>query len=182
MTDLLKQCAVGSPTLFSRFITESERLTLKSYALDLLGSGVLHPNAMGPNRFYKSFYTIEEMPDTLKNLYNKVVKTLNVDSPVIDPMLGAVISVIKPNGFIHPHTDRYEDLLPQFTSSKNVRFNVMVERGNDISYSPHIVDAPLAVKRKDAWCFCASDLPHYTPPLKGRNFRIVYQFGFMVEI
>lgn len=182
MTDLLKQCAVSSPTLFSRFITEDERLDLKAYAIDLLDSGALQPNAAGPNRFYKCFYVANEMPYALKNLYNKVVKTLNVDNPVIDPMLGAVISVIKPTGFIHPHTDKYEDSIPQFAGMKNVRFNVMVERGNDVSYSPHVIDAPLAVKRRDAWCFCASDLPHYTPPLKGRNFRIVYQFGFMVEV
>jgi hypothetical protein len=180
MTDLLKQCAFGSPTLFSKVITEDERVSLKSIAMLLLNSGVLQPNPVGPNRFFKSFYTTDAMPNEIRWLYHRVVQTLNAESPVIDPMLGAVVSVIKPTGYIHSHTDRYEDNKPEYFGNKNVRFNVMVERGKDVSYEPHIIDQPFKVGKRDAWCFNASDFPHYTPPLKGRNFRIVYQFGFMV--
>lgn len=174
------------PKLYPKFISEEERIVLKNHAIHLLDTNVLQPNEFGPNRFGKIYFSIDELPEFHKEIYYRVVSTLQIKTPTIDPLLGIIISVIKPSGFIQSHTDAYKHhietfpYLEKYINKKNFRFNVMVQRDDDISYSPHISKKPFIVEEKDAWCFAASELEHNTPPLKGNKYRIVYQFGFAV--
>lgn len=177
---------IDEPQLFLNFISEEERIFLSNHAKNLLDKGILIENDNGPNRFYRSFYKLNFLHKEVHFLYTRILQTLNLKNPTIDPMLGIIISVIKPSGFIQSHTDAYKDnihsfpQLKNYLDKKNFRFNVMVERDDDISYSPHIENNPFPVKEKDAWCFAASELKHHTPPIKGAKYRIVYQFGFAV--
>lgn len=172
--------------LYSNFISEEERIALRDHAIYLLQTNVLEPNYVGPNRFAHFFHSLNDLAELHREIYYRVVSALELKTPIIDPMLGMVISIIKPSGFIHLHTDAYKDNIEKYPHVKNYldkrnfRFNVMVQRDEDISYSPHIANKPLQVNERDAWCFAASELEHYTPPINGSKYRIVYQFGFAV--
>ena len=103
--------------------------------------------------------------------------------PIIDPALGIIVSIIKPNGFIHAHTDNYIDF-PEHKHlhhMRNVRFNVMIERGEDNCYNPRINRKFYQVNKCDGWCFAASEYMHGTETLSGPEDRIVYQFGFCMN-
>lgn len=168
------------PTLYPEFITTEEQIWMKVYALDLLVNGKLNDNPAGPNRNYlniagSSFYTEE-----IHSVYKRIVSHLKLENPMIDPLLGIIISVISPGGFVHEHTDNYERKYPELAFKKNVRFNIMVDRGEDISYNPQILNQPFIVNLRDAWCFPASHLPHKTSAINGPQKRIVYQFGFCI--
>lgn len=167
--------------LYPKFISEEERVALKEHALFLLNSGELKENKAGPNRYYKSFFDEAMLSAIHQKLYRKVLNTIKLNDPMIDPFLGIIISVIKPNGFIHEHRDRYSGQLSHLSHKHNVRFNVMIERGDDNSYDPKIKGASLKVNRRDAWWFDASVSSHSTDVIIGPEFRIVYQFGFCVD-
>lgn len=177
----------NEPVLYKNVITEEERVILKDNALFLLERGDLRINAAGAGgyRNFKSYYNVDELTELHQTVYHRIVELIGVEDPVIDPALGIIISVIKPGGFIHNHIDKYanfpEGRLKQYSSMRNVRFNVMVNRGDDISYDPHIDNKPFTVKLCDAWCFGASEIQHNTPKISGPEYRIVYQFGFMMN-
>lgn len=173
----------NDPVIYQNFITEEERVQLKNHALDLLEKGALGVNnaTVGNYRNFKSFFNIDELIPLHQEIYHRIVKTLDLKNPVIDPVLGIIISVIKPGGFIHPHSDRYNQFFPQYSQMRNVRFNVMIDRSDDNSYNPNINDVSYKVNKCDAWCFGASELLHKTEKLSGPENRIVYQFGFMMD-
>ena len=172
------------PIIYRNVITEEERLQLKDHALDLLQQGVLNVNraTAGCYRNFKSFFAVDDLSPFHKEIYNRIVKIIELKNPVIDPALGIIISVITPGGHIHKHTDKYKDSrYPQYSHCLNMRFNIMIERDDHDSYNPHIDDKQYFVNRTDAWYFPASEIPHHTPILLGDNKRIVYQFGFMID-
>ena len=181
----------NEPVLYKNVITEDERVLLREHALNLLDNGVLHINKATPGNYRngKSYFSLDQMPDIHINLYNKVVNLLNLENPVIDPALGNIVSVIKPGGHIQPHRDKYVDAaqvfrrpeLLQFAHKRNVRFNVMVDRGDDLSYNPVINNKTFIVNKCEAWCFGASEIPHRTEKIAGPENRIVYQFGFCLD-
>jgi hypothetical protein len=175
----------NEPVIYRNFITEDERVLLKQHALDLLYRGELGINiaTTGNYRNFKSFYKVDDLVLIHKELYHKIVNFLNLKEPVIDPFLGIIISVIKPGGFIHEHRDQYSkgNGFPRHTHMRNVRFNVVIDRGDDESYNPNINGVSYQVNKRDAWCFGASEIPHKTLTISGPENRIVYQFGFMMD-
>ena len=76
------------------------------------------------------------------------------------------------------HKDIY--LNPKYKNNHNLRFNIMVDRGDDISYNPIIDGKVYEVGKCDAWCFNASKYKHKTEVIKGPENRVVYQFGFII--
>ncbi len=171
----------NEPVLFESVVSEQERIELKDHAIRLLETGSLLENVNGLNRYYNCFYNEDSISEAHKKLYRKVLSRLELTDPEIDPNLGMIISVIKPGGFIHKHSDPYGPKFKHLSHKRNVRFNVMIERGNDVSYDPHIEDVPFKVKLGDAWCFAASLLKHSTLLIVGPEYRIVYQFGFCLD-
>lgn len=177
----------SEPKLYPKFISESERVILKNYALLLLQTGVLRANSLGPNRFFKTYRSLDELEEHHKLIYERVVNTLQIKNPIIDPHLGIIISVIKPGGFIHRHKDIYKwnihtnPALQAFIHHKNFRFNIMVQRDDHPSYSPHINNNRFDVEECDSWFFDASTFEHETPIIEGDKYRIVYQFGFAIK-
>lgn len=180
----------NEPVLYPNFITEDERIALREHAIFLFNNNMLYKNILGPNRFMsRSHYDANTLTPIHKVLYEKVVNALNLVEPTIDPNLGILISLIIPGGFIHKHKDVYvsnSDIprLRKFAhlkNKRNVRFNVMVERGLNDSYDPHINDKPFVVNKSNAWCFAASEQFHSTPVITGPENRIVYQFGFCLD-
>ena len=165
------------PRVYKNFITESERLELlrHSSTIPLQFNPIKAP--LGTRNFRRidqnkfSTYLVEQ-------LFERIIDTLNLNNPTIDPMLGQIVSVIKPGGFIHLHRDLYRR--PEFKDNHNLRFNIMVDRGTDISYNPIIDGKVYEVNKCDAWCFSATKYPHKTDVVSGPENRVVYQFGFIV--
>jgi len=168
-----------NPTVYRNFIDENLHGHLKNYAYSLYDKKLFTKNLLGPNRFY---FMVDKNPDyfsdEIKNLFYKIADFIKIDKPVLDPTLGIIISIIKPGGFIHDHTDAYTH--PKLRNNHNVRFNIMIERDTDISYNPVIEDKNIDVNIMDAWCFSASHMRHRTNKITGDKDRLVYQFGFCV--
>lgn len=171
--------------VYKNVITEDERVLLREHALNLLDNGILDVNkaTAGTYRNFKSFFDVESLPEFHQNLYYRIVSLLEFKEPEIDPALGIIISVIKPGGYIHNHQDVYEKFphTKHLTNKRNVRFNVMVDRGEDLSYNPVIDNKTFIVNKCDAWCFVASEITHRTEKIAGPENRIVYQFGFCLD-
>lgn len=171
----------NEPTLYKNFISDQERINLKDYAMELFANGELRKNNQGDNRFFKNFKEEHLLSTHHKILYDRIVKTLQIETPTIDPLLGLIISVMTPGAFIHLHRDQYMTKFKHISHKRNVRFNVMVERGIDVCYDPHIEQKPFKVDKCDAWCFSATKFIHSTPVITGPENRIVYQFGFCLD-
>lgn len=165
------------PKVYKNFITEDERQCLldHAYSIDLYVNAIQAPYG---TRNYRRIDGTAFTNTLVEQLFERIVTTIGIQAPVIDPALGQIVSVIKPGGFIHAHKDLYRN--PQHKNNHNLRFNIMVDRGDDISYNP-IIDGKIhEVGKCDAWCFGASSYLHRTDIIKGPENRVVYQFGFMV--
>lgn len=165
------------PVVHKNFINESERLELLDHANNM----ELFVNKIGAPYGTRNFRRIDGTDlanQLIQDLFNRIANKLGLTNPIIDPKLGQIVSVIKPNGFIHEHTDLYMNA--KLKDKHNLRFNIMVDRGNDISYNPIIDDKVYEVGKRDAWCFGASIYKHKTETIKGPENRVVYQFGFIV--
>ena len=165
------------PTIYKNFITESERQDLLHYANTM----TLFVNRMEAPYGTRNFRRIDgsDLANSLvNNMFKRITTTLGIQNATIDPRYGNLVSVLKPGGFIHSHKDFYT--LPQYKTTHNLRFNIMVDRGDDISYNPIIEDKTYEVGKGDAWCFGASKYLHKTEIIKGPENRVVYQFGFIV--
>ena len=165
------------PKVYKNFITESERLQLLEHSSNI-PLGVNRIEAPYGTRNYKRIDRTEFSTELVENLFHRIANTLQITNPIIDPMLGQIVSVIKPGGFIHLHRDLYRR--PEFKNNHNLRFNIMVDRGTDISYNPIIDGKVYKVNKCDAWCFSATKYPHKTDVVSGPENRVVYQFGFIV--
>lgn len=178
------------PKVYKNFITEDERLELLHYSksIPLFVNSKYKPNhdkwdldqsgPYGSRCFAKLDGTGYSTP-LIKLLFQRIVETIKLQNPVIDPMIGQIISVIKPNGLIHPHKDEYRDSV--YRNKHNFRFNIMIDRGSDDSYNPIIEDKMLVIDKGDAWYFNASKFMHRTRTISGPENRVVYQFGFAVD-
>lgn len=131
----------------------------------------------------------------IPTLHKRVEDTLQLSNfdYDIDPLFGFLLSYIQPGAYVQPHRDRYwPGNTPPFWQDKvHIRMNVMVSRGEDKSYNPHTAvffenggeaRASHPVKMCDAWCFPASRLVHFTHNITGAVPRIVYQFGFAINM
>ena len=171
----------NNPIVYRNFIDENLHSHLKNYAYSLYDKKLFTQNVLGPNRYY---LMVDKNPDyystEIKDLFYKIADFIKIDNPVIDPLLGIIISIIKPGGFIHDHIDTYDKRNTNLQNKRNIRFNIMIERGSDISYDPVIENKNYHVKIMDAWCFSASDMRHKTNKIEGEKDRLVYQFGFCV--
>lgn len=128
-------------------------------------------------------------------LHKRVEDTLQLSNfdYDIDPLFGFLLSYIQPGAYVQPHKDRYwPGNTPPFWQDKvHIRMNVMVSRGGDKSYNPHTsvffknggeARASHPVNSCDAWCFPASRIVHFTHNITGAVPRIVYQFGFAINM
>jgi len=165
------------PKVYNNFINESERLQLLEHSSNI-PLGVNRIEAPYGTRNYKRIDRTEFSTELVENLFHRIANTLQITNPIIDPMLGQIVSVIKPGGFIHVHRDLYGR--PEFKDNHNLRFNIMVDRGTDISYNPIIDGKVYEVNKCDAWCFSATKYLHKTDVVSGPENRVVYQFGFIV--
>lgn len=178
------------PRVYKSFITESERLELLQYSksIPLSVNSRYNPdsgdkwtlNESGPygSRCFAKLDGTQYTTPLLQSLFRRITETIGLQNPVIDPMIGQIISVVKPDGLIHAHRDQYTD--PRYKGKHNLRFNIMVDRGENISYNPIIANTMYEVQRGDAWCFSASKYLHRTNTIVGLENRVVYQFGFIV--
>ena len=178
------------PKVYKNFITEDERIQLLEYsrAIPLFVNSKYSAgsdekwvvNESGPygSRCFAKLDGTRYSTSLVQLLFRRIIETIELENPVIDPMIGQIISVIKPNGLIHAHRDQYTD--PKYKGKHNLRFNIMVDRGEDISYNPIIANTVYEVGKGDAWCFNASKDLHKTDTISGPENRVVYQFGFIV--
>jgi len=165
------------PRIYKKFITEDERLSLLHHATDM-ELFINHIKAPYGTRNYRRIDGSPLANDLVNQLFNRIANTIGIEVPVIDPMLGQIVSVIKPGGFIHLHRDLYPKT--EHKNNHNLRFNIMVDRGDDISYNPIIDGKVYEVGKCDGWVFNATKLEHKTAIIKGPENRVVYQFGFMI--
>jgi hypothetical protein len=184
------------------FITQAERTILHDFAIDKFNDGFFVPdkydyeptkeNIEAANKPLRHTYEIHWVDafngdPIVKVLTTRIMGTMQIHqfkSFAIDPLLGWLIAIIQPGGFIQTHIDPYdraERLPPRFKHHRHIRFNVMVNRGDHISYSPHIRKKVLDINPCDAWCFPPDKLVHSLPHIQGTEPRIVYQFGFAID-
>ena len=164
------------------FISEAERLALLKKANTHLQRGELHPNACGPCRYYAK---ADDAPALyvdalLKALTRRAERCLWLEGVPPDQILGRVISLIQPGGFIHRHTDAYDHGVPGSRPERHhLRCNIVVSLQHP-SGRPVIEGEALEVGERDMWVFTASRHMHQTAPLQGGDARVVYGFGWSV--
>lgn len=195
--------------IHQNFLTSEEVQELYSYAMEKYNNKQAKAEAWFTEK-YKSQLKVEghtrylylfkkndtfEANKTVFNAFQKIRQTMELDkftSYHLDEMIGCCIHYTLPGGFIQPHTDDYKSKRATrkglYTeTARHVRFNLMVERDEDITYNPHFTHEDYKAKPKivnvgDAWCFPPDRITHLLPTLKGNKPRIVYQFGFAIEI
>ncbi len=174
------------PVVYRNFIDEELRLYLKDYAESLLNQGLTWPNAFDDKRrlfvlrgpsFINEEHKLQYITKPIEDLYNRIVDTLQLTNPVLDTQIGTLISILQPGSHIHSHKDVYMNK----PNMVNYRFNVMVQRNQDISYNPIIGDVSYDIQQGDAWSFNATDNKHSTLYISGPENRVVYQFGFTID-
>lgn len=198
---------LNSPVVYKEFITQDTINDLYNFAITKFEQGWFTPdywfhknyrNDLPDDGLYRflmqiSNYDLVSTNSTLTTIYNKVVETMNLNSFnsfTADPLIGQIISINLPNSFTQKHTDSYNrnkhKLAPYYIGKRHIRFNIMVERGDHLSYRPFVMieknkHNPLDVNIGDAWCFPADQIVHFSPHIKGDKMRIVYQFGFAID-
>lgn len=206
--------------VYKNFITEDERTQLHNHAVQLFESGKLYVdryyNELDKKLKAKhgdGWFTRNDLPPSTRHrthlhtinnyyahpliaiLHRRIEQQLQLSNFEydIDPLFGFLLSYIQPGAHVQPHRDIYwPGNTPPFWQGKaHVRMNVMVGRGEDLSYNPHTLitngdgsetRASHSVKLGDAWCFPASRVIHFTNNIDGNVPRIVYQFGFAINI
>lgn len=162
--------------IYKNFIEEEHRL---SFLKDVeKNKNHFYDNPNGP---FRKFLRLDDTKffNNLHNYYLKKISiVLGLDNVRIDPMLGILYSNISKGGFIHLHIDAY----PPYDTKEfiNYRFNLMLNRGDEIEYDPVIEEKSYQVNAGDAWSFSSSAYPHQTKILSGDIPRIVLQYGFML--
>lgn len=172
------------PKVYKNFISDEQRLSLNNYATTLFEQKRFYPNK-NPRRY---FLTLKRNPRVdnnglyytkeINSLFTRISDTLDLSQPIVDPVIGVIISYMEPGAFIHKHKDLYNSA--KYANNDNYRFNIMVNRNYDNSYNPIINDISYDVLNCDAWCFNATQCAHQTLPITGPEPRIVYQFGFLI--
>jgi len=164
------------------FISENERIALLHKASGHLRRGELAPNPCGPCRFYAK---ADDEPAVyidalLEQLTRRCERCLRLDGVPADRILGRIISLIQPSGFIHRHTDAYDHGIPGSRPERHhLRCNIVVSLQHP-SGRPVIEGEALEVSERDLWVFTASRFMHQTEPLQGSSPRVVYGFGWSV--
>ena len=175
--------------LVREFVTDDERRALLQKALGHFQRRQLQPNAAGPQRF---FAKCDEHPaifvdELLEKLTRRCERCLGLDGVAKDLVLGRVISLILPGGFIHRHTDQYQPGMPGYRPGyEHLRCNIVVQLP-DASGRPIVEANTLPVNEGDLWAFFASKSFHQTAPLQANGDahgdgapRIVFGFGWSV--
>ena len=145
--------------------------------------GELQPNPCGPCRF---FAKVDEAPATyddplLDSLTRRCERCLRLEGVPADRILGRVISLILPGGFIHRHTDAYQHGAAGCSPERHhLRCNIVVALRHP-SARPIIEGEALDVAERDMWAFVASKRMHQTEILRGDTPRVVYGFGWSVD-
>ena len=164
------------------FVTEAERSALLRKALRHMRAGELHPNPSGPNRY---FAKADDEPSRyvdplLERLTRRAERWLRLTDVEADCVLGRVISLILPGGFIHRHTDAYRPGAPGHRPGlEHCRCNIVVRMPHP-SGRPVIEGSALPVEEGDLWAFVASRSSHQTEALQGTEPRVVFGFGWSV--
>lgn len=198
---------LNNPIVYKNFLSEKERDSLFDIAMTKYNEGWFkadewftknYRNQLPDDKHYRhilhiSSYSFITNNPPLEQIYKRIVDRMGLSafkSYAIDPMIGQIVSITMPGGFTQKHTDKYEKNTPNlaqyYVNKRHARFNIMVNRGSNDSYLPFImtgkgVSSALAVGIGDAWCFPADKNVHFSPPLKGEEMRIVYQFGFAID-
>lgn len=190
--------------VFKNFITNEERDLLYNYAEEKWSQGYFscdrfshqqteqYKEAVKKHLRWSLKFSSVDIFNSLplfQSLTDRITSILQFNAfsdYCIDPRLGWLMTYILPGGFIQPHTDAYDreyaQLPKRIIGWRHIRFNVMINRDVDESYSPHINNAPRMIDQCDAWCFPADKMLHYMPLLNGTKPRIVCQFGYAVKI
>lgn len=164
--------------IYENFVDESD----VNYFLDDISNKFLiefSPNEMGPNRHLLRIDNTENFQDIHKKYFDKIADTSGIKNPEIDPLLGVLYSVIRPDGFIHKHTDCQG--IYDSGNFVNYRFNILLQRDSGTGYDPIIRGVKHSVNAGDAWSFPASLYEHETEPVSGNKNRIVLQYGFILH-
>ena len=165
------------------FISEEERQALARKVAVHAQRGELSPNPCGPCRFYAK---ADDAPhvyvdDLLERLTRRCERCLRLESVPQDRILGRIISLIEPTGFIHRHTDAYDHGIPGSRPERHhMRCNIVVSLQH-LSGRPVIEGEALDVNERDMWVFTASKSMHQTRPLEGSAPRVVYGFGWSID-
>ena len=163
--------------IYENFVDESD---VKYFLDDILSKfNKFQPNGMGPHRQFLKINGTEDFQDIHKKYVDKIANTLGIKNPEIDPLLGVLYSVIRPDGFIHKHTDCQD--MYESGNFVNYRFNILVQRESGAGYDPIIRGVKHSVNVGDAWSFPASLYEHETEPVSGNKNRIVLQYGFILH-
>lgn len=193
---------------FQSFITNDERDTLYNFAMDQYSKGMFRWDRIRLT-VEKSEQAKEAVKSKLRwslslnhiDVYNsepllhklrlRIEDTLNLQQYkkyVVDPLYGFVANIVLPGGFIQIHKDTYENenFSESFENYRHIRFNIMVNRTNHKCYDPHFIHNKIKmivpIRMGDAWCFPADTILHYMPFIEDSEPRIVYQFGFAVDV
>jgi hypothetical protein len=159
------------------FVSESERQYLCDKATEFRTTGVLEQNPGGPLRYRKRIDNTPYCDAVILALSDRIRNRLNIENCAVDPNLGWIVSLIEPGGFIKRHIDAHENY--QETGNLHLRCNILVQGRNESCY-PLISDIAHPVHERGLWAFFASRHFHGTQIIKGRDSRIVFQFGFVV--
>ena len=151
------------------FITDEEHLQLKEWAYSMRSHLIV-------NFKHRYFRELSEMPrnelvDTIKK---RVLKTYGLDGiSTVDGGLGSLLSWHEEGGFVHLHTDKYDD-------NKHYRFNLILslpQKGGIPIYN----NKELKVEEKMLLPYEASKYYHASTKSVGAKPRIVLSFGWLFD-
>ena len=169
----------GRWLVLRRFASADEVSTLLSKAMRLYERGELQPNPYGPSRFFAK--VDEALADPLLDeLTERCERILRLGGVATDLVIGRIVSLIQPGGFINRHSDAYHPSQPGYRAGyEHLRANIVV-RLRCLSGRPVIEGEPLDVEEGDMWVFFASRSLHETSTIQGTEPRVVYGWGWSV--
>ena len=157
------------PNKINNFITKRERTALVKWAYS--NSENMTLNSHGPFRQYcrirnsknnKLALTIE---DRISDKFSLKKRGL-----IEEPVLGSILSVINPGGFVHRHTAEGE---PQY------RFNLMVQLPTTGGIPTYDDDLTFSVEERDLLCYRPDLFFNGTTTVEGEKDRIIISYGWL---
>ena len=156
------------PNKINNFITEEERMALVKWAYSNSKNMTINP--VGPFRQYCRIRNSKNNKLALL-IENRISNKFSLKKKGLteDPVIGSILSVINPGGFVHRHKDK----------GPLYRFNLMVQlptTGGAPTYGED--DLPVSVKERDLLCYRPDLFFHGTAAVQGEKDRIIISYGW----
>ncbi len=160
------------------FLADNKRIALRDHAMRLYKNGLMENNYT-QYRYILPIYNTPHANAIVKSVEAPIRGRLRAFDVQPDPLLGWVISLIKPGGRIHMHRDNCDHYSE--SGRQHLRCNVVVSKNPD-SGNPIVEDQTYVLREGDLWAFFAHSNVHGCEVVDGKKPRIIYQFGYSVAV